>query len=36
MGMRIYISNLEGDITSLMDGIGEIEKVEKVEFIAME
>ena len=36
ISLTIDISNLEGDITSLMDGIGEIEKVEKVEFIAME
>ena len=36
ISLTIDISNLDGDITSLMDGISEIEKVEKVEFIAME
>ena len=36
ISLTIDISNLEGDITSLMDGISDIEKVEKVEFIAME
>lgn len=36
ISLTIDMTNLEGDITTLIQGIGKIEQVEKVEFIAME
>lgn len=36
ISLTVDITNLESDITQLMNGIGKIDQVEKVEFIAME